>query len=460
MDYLDYLKYFGEQNSEANAARTPAYIFDAEVLKSRAARIRSLTNGRARLIYAIKANPFLVPYLADEVDAFEICSPGEERICERYGIPASMMVLSGVNKQAEDFRHAFEYAGLQISDVKESGAQIPDARHPGVQTADSQGSDRSCADRKANLPVCTVESLSQLEMLNRTVKSEVLLRVTSGNQFGLDPEDVVAIIRDREKYPNLDIIGLQLYTGTQKVRKKIIEREVRDIDALISRIGKECGFAIREFEYGPGLPVNYFVDGSPVDDAEVLGHVMQCLDAMEWKGQISLEMGRFLAASCGSYVTRIVDVKHSRGDHYCIVDGGIHQVNYFGQMMAMKFPFMQMKNGTTEALCADSKASSDLTGKASGQVGDTSDAAFAPWKYEICGSLCTVSDVIIRQLPLANPTPGDILVFERTGAYSVTEGISLFLSRDLPRIYVKNGEQLKEIRKQILTEELNYGRAY
>ena len=109
MNYTDYLKYFGQKNTDANAAETPAYIFDAEILRSRVDRIRELTNGRARIIYAIKANPFLVPYLADKVDAFEICSPGEERICERYGIPSSMMVLSGVNKQAEDFVRAFQY---------------------------------------------------------------------------------------------------------------------------------------------------------------------------------------------------------------------------------------------------------------------------------------------------------------------------------------------------------------
>ncbi|MDO4804781.1 MAG: alanine racemase [Lachnospiraceae bacterium] len=409
MNYNDYLGYFGERNSEANAAQTPAYIFDAEALRSRAGFIRSMTNGKARLIYAIKANPFLVPYLADVVDAFEICSPGEERICERYGIPASMMVLSGVDKQDTDFERAFHYA-----------------------------------DKQAGLPVCTVESLSQLEMLNRTVRSEILLRVTSGNQFGLDPEDVVKIIRERDLYPNLDIIGLQLYTGTQKSRKKVIEREVRNIDALISRIKAECGFVVREFEYGPGLPVRYFLDSEPVDDAEVLGHVMQCIDEMAFKGTVSLEMGRFLAASCGSYVTRIVDIKHSRGVHYAIVDGGIHQLNYYGQMMAMKYPFMQMKNGAAEVLCGP----------------DNSENAAESEKYEICGSLCTVSDVLIRQLPLANPKTGDILVFERTGAYSVTEGISLFLSRDLPRIYVKDGTHLMEIRKQIQTEDFNYGRTY
>ena len=415
MNYTDYLKYFGQENTDANAAKTPAYIFDAEILRSRVDRIRELTNGRARIIYAIKANPFLVPYLADKVDAFEICSPGEERICERYGIPSSMMVLSGVNKQAEDFVRAFQYSDAE----KKKG----------------EGAGR---------PVCTVESLSQLEMLSRTVKGEILLRVTSGNQFGLDAEDVVQIIKDREKYPDLEFIGLQLYSGTQKSRKKMIEREVRNIDALILRIRDECGFEIREFEYGPGLPVSYFVENDPVDDRDVLEHVMQCIDNMEWKGTVSFEMGRFLAASCGSYVTRIVDIKHSRGVHYCIVDGGIHQLNYYGQMMAMKYPFMQMKNGTSEELC-----SSDSAGTAENVE-----------KYEICGSLCTVSDVIIRQVPLENPETGDILVFERTGAYSVTEGISLFLSRDLPRIYVKSGEKLTLIREQIRTEEVNYGRTY
>ena len=146
MDYRDYITYFRTENTETQAAQTPAYVFDTDALRSRVEFIRTATNGRVRIIYAIKANPFLVPYLVDVVDAYEICSPGEERICERYGIPASMMVLSGVNKQAGDFEHAFDYAA----------------------SGDTDG-----------LPVCTVESLSQLEMLSRTVKSEILLRFFS-----------------------------------------------------------------------------------------------------------------------------------------------------------------------------------------------------------------------------------------------------------------------------------------
>ena len=54
--------------------------------------------------------------------------------------------------------------------------------------------------------------------------------------------------------------------------------------------------------------------------------------------------------------------------------------------------------------------------------------------WNICGSLCTVNDVLVKQMPLKHAKIGDALVFERVGAYSVTEGIYLFLSRRMPRL--------------------------
>ena len=52
----------------------------------------------------------------------------------------------------------------------------------------------------------------------------------------------------------------------------------------------------------------------------------------------------------------------------------------------------------------------------------------------MCGSLCTVNDILVKQLPVADLQQGDVFVFEKTGAYSVTEGMALFLSRDLPAV--------------------------
>lgn len=40
----------------------------------------------------------------------------------------------------------------------------------------------------------------------------------------------------------------------------------------------------------------------------------------------------------------------------------------------------------------------------------------------------------MKNVPMSEPDTGDVIVFEKAGAYCMTEGISLFLSRDLPEI--------------------------
>lgn len=47
-----------------------------------------------------------------------------------------------------------------------------------------------------------------------------------------------------------------------------------------------------------------------------------------------------------------------------------------------------------------------------------------------------MNDILAKQLPLAGLEPGRIIAFEQVGAYSMTEGISLFLSRDLPAVVI------------------------
>ena len=100
------------------------------------------------------------------------------------------------------------------------------------------------------------------------------------------------------------------------------------------------------------------------------------------------------------------------------MDGGIHQINYYGQVMGMKKPYMSI-------IDTDGNVYS---------IEDYEDVA----KWNICGSLCTVNDVIVRGVSIDNPKKDDILVFENVGAYSVTEGMALFLSRELPQISLYN----------------------
>ena len=82
---------------------------------------------------------------------------------------------------------------------------------------------------------------------------------------------------------------------------------------------------------------------------------------------------------------------------------------YYGQSLAMRQPTCALLRGE---------------GAKAGEVEP----------FNICGSLCSVNDILCKQLELPGLFAGDVLLFENTGAYCMTEGISLFLSRDLPRV--------------------------
>ena len=67
-----------------------------------------------------------------------------------------------------------------------------------------------------------------------------------------------------------------------------------------------------------------------------------------------------------------------------------------------------------------------------------------------------MNDILAKQIPLPEIQTGDTLCFENAGAYCMTEGISLFLSRDIPAVYLlhENGE-LRCVREAIPTEYFN-----
>lgn len=371
---------------------TPAFVFDITALKKRVAELRTLFGKKIKLCYAIKANPFLVGDLIDVVDYIEVCSPGEYRICERLNIPREKIVLSGVYKER--------------GDIEKIVGQ--------------------CKDKTTY----TIESPAQLQLLSEVAKKNsvvlpVIIRLSSGNQFGVDRTTVEKIVSERTNYA-VEIEGIQYYSGTQKKTNKIL-KEIEDLDDFAKKIEEKYDFKVKKLEYGPGLKVNYFTDDK--DSTEEQSEVAAALNGLNGY-DVVIEMGRFIAAYCGEYYTSVVDLKRTENVNYCIVDGGINHLNYYGQMMAMKQPYIK-----------------HLPNR------EKSDKMIEDWT--ICGSLCTTADVLVRDLKLNSLKIGDVLVFQNIGAYSITEGIYLFLSRDMPRVYKKVGGKLELVRDVIQTDKFN-----
>ena len=83
---------------------------------------------------------------------------------------------------------------------------------------------------------------------------------------------------------------------------------------------------------------------------------------------------------------------------------------------------------------------------------ESADAA-GPWM--LCGSLCTTADVLVREAQLPPLCVGDVIALGRCGAYSVTEGVSVFLSRDMPRVALYRDGAFTLVRDRFATDVLN-----
>lgn len=376
---------------------SPSYIFDLDALKERVLNIKKILGKDINICYAMKANPFIIEEMKDYIDRYEVCSPGEYEICQRHSVKKDVIIVSGVNKTYESMERI-------------------------MSLCNGDG-------------IFTIESAEHYDILSKVCKEKnihirVVIRLTSGNQFGIDKDMFKNILLQLKDNEYLDFAGIHYYSGTQKKLKKVI-KEVAMLEEFAKELQDEYGVATDILEYGPGLLFNYFEGEETPSFEEQLSELKDILKNIKSFKHITLEMGRFIASECGYYCTEVVDRKCNNGSEYAIVDGGIHQINYYGQTLGMKKPFMDV------ITCNDS---------------------YELQKINICGSLCTVNDVILRDVSLPQLDKGDILIFKNCGAYSITEGMVLFLSRELPAVIFYNKDTgFVRVRDRIGTHLINDG---
>lgn len=400
--------------------QTPYYVFDTDEFAKRAAMIRAALDckggRRIPLCFSIKANPFLLHRLPEGLDHVEVCSPGELEICIALGVKPESIIYSGVMKEKCDIERAVSYGA-------------------GILTCESI---RHAALISEVMLECIQEGAHEAEFAE--TKAHVILRLTSGNQFGMSLDDIEYIISHPDEFKGITVMGIHYYSGTQKSLRKI-NKDLEKIKSALTGLKEKYGFEPQLVEYGPGLCVEYFEDDWQEREIQALDEAAEVLREFAEEYPLGIEMGRFLAASCGKYYTQVKDLKSTGDANYAILDGGIHHLNYFGQRMAMQVPPIKVYAG--EVSENEGKNGVELT-----ELPDTD--------YTLCGSLCTVADVLVREVKLKKLELGDVLEFGHCGAYSVTEAPALFLSRQLPAIYAYSKEYGYEcLREHIPAAEIN-----
>ena len=375
---------------------TPSFVFDESALAARMREIKRIVGESVHLCYSIKANPFLIPAMQSLVELLEVCSPGELEICEDLHVDSKTILFSGVNKTLADVEHAMDAGVVNF----------------------------------------TAESPLHIRLLQQAAEKRgrvypVVLRLTAGTQFGMDESDLLHAIAHREDYPNLRFEGIHYFSGTQRAKlDKDQRKELVMLGEFMDKLKRDYGFVCEKLEYGPGLFFPYFAHEDHSDTLEPIRSLAPDLQKIAARCHLTIEMGRFFASECGTYLTEVIDTKVNCGSHFAILDGGMHHVNYLGGMMGMRVPMITHIPGPAH-----------------------NDETEAEWA--LCGSLCTTADVLVRKMALAGLAQGDVLAFHNIGAYSVTEGPALFLSRNMPKIVLCGEDGARLVRDTIQSSKIN-----
>lgn len=365
----------------------PCYLFDVEKAKENVEEIHQNIGSSVKIAYAMKANPWIIKSVATVADYIEVCSEGELELCKNAGIPGSKLVLDGVLKKKGLIERALKMKIARLS----------------------------------------IDSREQLELVLSMRQDyenlKLLLRVSSGNQFGMEKQELKECIALCKSAVNTEVVGIQYYPGTQRNDFRKVKRELEVLHGWIEFCESIPGFCLREVEFGGGIGIPYF-EGEDIGEYEkAWEEVVKFVHTFSKKYDIIYESGRNIAASCGIYVTEIFAKKVRDGKKVLFCLGGTNHLQYYGGVLGIRTPVIE---------------------------GKCKQASERMESYMVCGALCSESDVLARGCRLdANMGMGDFVIFHGAGAYSATESPNLFLTMEMPGIllYNKSNEISENIRR-------------
>jgi diaminopimelate decarboxylase len=188
-------------------------------------------------------------------------------------------------------------------------------------------------------------------------------------------------------------------------------------------------------DFGGGLGTPYFGDEQELNMEKLREELTRLMAEVRSEPLLNgtkfvVEPGRYLVGEAGIYVTRVNDIKVSRGKKFVIVDGGMNHhlaaSGNLGQVIKRNFPVA-------------------ILSKLEEKQRETVD---------IVGPLCTPLDLLARSADLPPANVGDLVGLFQSGAYARTASPLGFLSHRTPaEVFVEQGN-VRLIRRSGTYEDL------
>jgi diaminopimelate decarboxylase len=403
-------------NTIVASSGTPLFIYDCTVLDQKWACLRSTFPPEFAVSYSVKANPnpALLRYFLAQGCGLEIASGGEFALALHAGCPPEKVIFAGPAKTEGELEFVLAHGigAIHIESLLEA---------------------------------------QRIRAISRRLRipARVALRVNPGGAvqggamrmggrqapFGVDEERLDLVLDDLLSCPALTFSGIHLFTGTQILDYTILMDQYRKGVEVARRVAGRLGRPLQTLDFGGGLGIPYFAHEQELDMAKLHAELVALVAELQGEAcfagtQLPIEPGRYLVGEAGIYVTRIVDIKTSRGKKYLIVDGGMHHhlaaSGNLGQVIKRNFPVALLNKLHEEPMEA----------------------------VDVVGSLCTPLDVLARDILLPQAEVNDVVGVFQSGAYARTASPLGFLSHPTPAEVLAHDGQVTLIRRRGTYDDL------
>ncbi|MET4806992.1 diaminopimelate decarboxylase [Limibacillus sp. MBR-115] len=375
----------------AEQVGTPFYLYSSSAMEAAYQRFTAALAGlNAKVFYAMKANSnqAVVRSFAEWGAGSDVVSEGELRRALAAGVPGNRIVFAGVGKTQREMAFALEAGILQFN--VESLPELEQLN----QVALSMGRTAPVALR-----------------VNPNVDAQTHTKIATGrkaDKFGIDLDHARTLYRDAQAMKGIAVEGLAVHIGSQLTRMEPF-RDAFQRTADFYREMQAAGVPLLRLDLGGGLGVPYHHDQAPDLQryAEIVKETTAGLGA-----ELAFEPGRYLVASAGLLVTRVVFVKEERGRRFIIVDGAMNDL--------IRPTLYEAWHNIIPLRQADSGA--ELT------------------PCDVVGPVCESGDFFAKERDLPPLKSGDLLALCDAGAYGSAMA-SNYNSRPLvPEVMVRGDE--------------------
>lgn len=369
------------------AGDTPLFVYDSAMLTARVAEWRAAMPDSVQLHYAMKANPYapLLAFMARLVDGFDVASGGELKAALASGMVAGHISFAGPGKRDRELEAAIA-AGAILN----------------LESAGEAERALAIGERLGLAPRLAVRVNPDFDLKGSGMKMG-----GGAKPFGVDAADVPALVR-RLLYAGADWQGFHIFAGSQALDAAAIAETQAQTVALAAQLADAVGATPPRVNLGGGMGVPYFPGDSAVDVAVVgaaLAETLARRDAVLAGSRFAMELGRWLVAEAGVYLTRIVDRKVSHGETFLVTDGGLHHQlaasGNFGTVIRRNYP-----------IAVANRFGAEPTETVS-----------------VVGCLCTPLDRLGDQVALSQAGVGDLIALFLAGAYGASASPAAFLGQ-------------------------------